>query len=255
MGAAREEHLLFLHKLLIYNGAIRLWARRDVRRRHRVHDRRGIWIVTGKTRPHSSRRTGGAIPKELLLRIAADLQGVTRRIAEIKDLCEWQLSDFGDTVLAAASIRDRLDQDPQREVEPGFQALIDEMAALHRRLERHVATGHEIAQEFLGVARTMARELEAVKGHFGARARSAAIAAAGAAAAGDASIISLQDHRAAKGEAVAVNRRAEQLSQSLRLLEASIAVLFQAQVQSGTEVASLRQRMQAYQRSLSAAAG
>lgn len=211
--------------------------------------------MTGKTRPHSNRRADGAIPKELLLRIAADLQGVNRRIAEIKDLCEWQLSDLSDTVLAAAGIRDRLEESAPREADPGFQALVDEMTALHRRLEGHVATGHEIAQEFLGIARTMAEELESVKDQFGERARSAAIAAASAAAAGEASIVSLQDHRAAKGEAVAVSRRAEQLSQSLRLLEASIAVLFQAQVQSGTEVASLRQRMQAYLRRLSAMAG
>ncbi len=212
-------------------------------------------MVTGKIRPHSKQRTDGAIPKELMLRIAGDLQGVTRRIAEIKDLCEWQLSDLSDTVQVAASIRDRLAEGALRDVEPAFQALIDEMTALHRRLDGHVATGHEIAQEFLVVARTMAQELESVKGEFGERARSAAVAAASAAAAGEASIISLQDHRAAKGEAVAVNRRAEQLSQSLRLLEASIAVLFQAQVQSGAEVASLRQRMQAYERRLFAAAG
>lgn len=204
--------------------------------------------MTGKTRPHANRRADGAIPKEMLLRIAADLQGVTRRIAEIKDLCEWQLSDLSDTALAAAEIRDRFAAGPVKLVEPGFQLLIDEMTALHRRLEGHVATGHEIAQEFLIVARNVARELESVKGQFGDRARSAAVAAASAAAAGEASVVSLQDHREAKGEVVAVNRRAEQLSQSLRLLEASIAVLFQAQVQSGDEVVSLRERMQAYQR-------
>lgn len=211
--------------------------------------------MTGKTRPHADRRADEAMPRELLLQIAADLQGVTRRIAEIRDLCEWQLSDLSDAVLAAASIRDRFAEGPLKEVEPAFQILIDEMTALHLRLEAHVTAGHEIAREFLAVARTMARELETVKGRLGDRARSALIAAANAAAAGEASIVSLQDHRAAKGEAVAVNQRAEQLSQSLRLLEASIAVLFQAQVQSGGEVASLRQRMQAYQRRLCAPAG
>lgn len=213
--------------------------------------------MTGETRQHSNRRAsaGGAIPKELLLRLAADLQGVTRQIAEIKDLCEWQLSDLTDAVLAADGIRDRFAAGPLKEVEPGFRVLIDEMTALHLRLEGHVSSSHGIARQFLVVARAMAQELEAVKGQFGSRARSAVKVAAKDAAAGTGDIVSLQDHRTAKDEVFAVNRRAEQLSHALRLLQNSIAVLFQAQVQSGGEVASLRRRMQAYQRRLSDPAG
>jgi hypothetical protein len=207
--------------------------------------------------PHSCRRHSADEPisKELLLGIANDLQAVTERIAEIKELCEWQLSDLADAALAAAGAREWLSGNPATAIDPAFLAMVEEMAQLHARLDSHVAAGRNLANEFLTVARAVEQEFEFIRRHAGERARLMAEAQARDAAAGQASVISLQAQRAARSGSDAVRQRAMELSQSLRDLQRSVAVLFRAQAQSGTDVASLRVRLQAYQRRLAASRG
>ncbi len=204
--------------------------------------------------PHSNRRRSakGPIPQALLLSIAGDLQAVTQRIAEIKELCEWQLSDLTDAGAAAAAVHELLAGDvaSATEIEPGFLALVDELSKLHARLDAHVITGRALAHEFLGIARAVERELGIVHSQAADHARLAAEAKAGDGAAGLATVISLQAQRAARSGADALQKRAGELSRSLRDLQEAVAVLFQAQAQSGPDVAALRLRLLAYQRQL-----
>lgn len=207
----------------------------------------------GGTMSHSNRRqsASGPIPKELLLGIAADLQGVTQRIAEIKELCEWQLSDLTDAVLAAANVREQLAaQDGAAAVEPGFLALVEEMSALHARLESQVGVGHEVSRQFLEIARAVERELALVKAEAEARARQAAAERARDAMAGRANIVFLQAQRDARSGTETIHQRGKELCRSLRLLQDAVGKLFLTQAQSGGEVSSLRRRMQDYQRHL-----
>jgi hypothetical protein len=202
---------------------------------------------------HSNRNpsASGPIPKELLLGIAADLQGVTQRIAEIKDLCEWQLNDLADAAVIAASVREQLAaQDAAAVVEPGFPALVDEMSALHARLQSLVGVGHEVSRQFLDIARAVERELVVVRAETAARVRRILAQRACDAAAGQANVVSLQAQREARSGVETIHQRGKELCLSLRLLQNAVGSLVLTQMQSGGEVASLRRRMLDYQRRL-----
>ena len=202
---------------------------------------------------HSNRNpsASGPIPKELLLGIAADLQGVTQRIAEIKDLCEWQLNDLADAAVIAASVREQLAaQDAAAAVEPGFPALVDEMSALHARLESQIGVGHEVSGQFLDIARAVERELALVKAEMVARVSQIVAQRTRDAAAGQANVVSLQARREARSGAETIHQRGKELCLSLRLLQNAVGTLIVTQMQCGGEVASLRRRMLEYRRRL-----
>lgn len=202
---------------------------------------------------HSNRNpsASGPIPKALLLGIAADLQGVTQRIAEIKDLCEWQLSDLADAAVIAVGVREQLAaQDAAAVVEPGFPALVDEMSELHARLQSQVGVGHEISRQFLDIARAVERELLVVKAETAVRVRQILAQRTRDAAAGQANVVSLQAQREARSGAEAIHQHGRELCLGLQLLQNAVGTLFLTQAQSGGEVASLRRRILDYQRRL-----
>lgn len=188
---------------------------------------------------YSRRRATTSEPmwRGLLLRIAADLQGVTARIGEIKGLSEWQLSDLGDAAAGAARARSALAANGMT-VDREFRALVDEMSELHGRLDSHVRSGRQLAGEFLAVARALAQEVAFIQGESGVEAVNAMVRAH--------SVVSLETLRAARSGGETVQRRAKDLHVSLRSLQDSVAALFLAQAQSGRDMASLRRRMLQY---------
>jgi hypothetical protein len=190
--------------------------------------------------PHQSDLASDRRHDELVLHLAADLRGVSGRIAELRALCVRQLNDLRSALQTITTVSGPMAGDPTR-AEPLRQAgaLVGEIAVLHRRFEAQVAAGQRIADAFLEVAREVEAE---ARGMCRGNAAGSAPDVLGNA------VISLPAHRSAPENAATNRRRVAAISASLRRLEAALAVLSEAQAQSVPEMATLMAGIAAFER-------